>query len=60
MGLGAERRKTETGIGTLDLLELLLGFLHVLQAAGGGAFVRMPSLKSNWTGLMESFILIRT
>jgi hypothetical protein len=41
---GAERRKIETGIGALDLLELLLGFLHVLHAAGGRAFVRVPFL----------------
>ena len=46
---GAERRKIETGIGALDLLELLLGFLHVFHAAGGGAFVRVPFLQSNWT-----------
>lgn len=49
---GAERRKIETRIGALDLLELLLGFLHVLHAAGGRAFVRVPFLHSDWT---ESF-----
>jgi hypothetical protein len=42
-GAGAKRRKIETGIGALDLLELLLGFLQVLHAAGGGAFVWVPS-----------------
>jgi hypothetical protein len=48
---GAERRKIETRIGALDLLELLLGFLHVLHAdGGGGAFVRVPFLHINWTG----------
>jgi hypothetical protein len=46
---GAERRKIETRIGALDFLELLLSFLHVLHAAGGGAFVRVPFLHSNWT-----------
>lgn len=40
-----EARKIETGIGALDLLELLLGLLHVLGAAGGRASVRMPSLQ---------------
>jgi hypothetical protein len=30
-----EIRKIKTGIGALDLLELLLGFLHVLCTAGG-------------------------
>ena len=48
-GAGAKRRKIETGISALDLLELLLGFLQVLHAAGGGAFVWVPSLQSNWT-----------
>jgi hypothetical protein len=46
-GAGAKRRKIETRISALDLLELLLGFLHVLHAAGGGAFVRVPPLQSN-------------
>jgi hypothetical protein len=55
--VGVERRKIETGISALDLLELLLGFLQVLHAAGGGELVRMPSLQSNRTGLMEVFSL---
>jgi hypothetical protein len=55
--VGVERRKIETGIGALDLLELLLSFLHALHAAGGGALVRMPSLQSNCTGLLETFSL---
>jgi hypothetical protein len=40
-----EVRKIKTGICALDLLELLLGFHHVLGAAGGGASVRMPFLQ---------------
>lgn len=49
--MGAKRRKIETGIGALDLLELLLSFLHVLHAVGGGTFVRVPPLQSNCTQL---------
>jgi hypothetical protein len=56
-GAGAKRRKIETGIGALDLLELLLGFLQVLHAAGGGAFVWVPSLQSNWTENLGIFFV---